>query len=267
MRLPRAAIYRVCLCIEARKTAKRKAESGQRAVKMPEEKSNQLVKATCDKKRVTSMKLAAKMNAERYFAERIVREAAVRTYKRIRRPGFRPELEQRQRRELRWKGQRQTRPPILAEPQRPIYRDGPSCCPVSSSYRIYLGCPQTGGWQGRLEPQNEEVLRRRIGKCLNDIGWNVIQSVMSTAKTNLRMAADTLLLTLQFLVDHGHTICKAFMHAWQLVFWCCAALSWKTSSFLSHFFVPKITCKWKKFWSVYVILVWFPTNLNESKQN
>ena len=44
------------------------------------------------------MKLAEKMNADRSFVDKIVREvAAVRTYTRIRRPEFRPELEQRQR--------------------------------------------------------------------------------------------------------------------------------------------------------------------------
>ena len=42
------------------------------------------------------MKLAEKMNADRSFVDRIVREAAVKTYTRIRRPEFRPELEQRQ---------------------------------------------------------------------------------------------------------------------------------------------------------------------------
>ena len=62
----------------------------------------------------------------------------------------------------------------------------------------------------RLEPKNEEVLRRRIGKCLNDIGWDVVQSMISTATTNLRMVVDTLLLALQYL-DHGHTIHMTFM--------------------------------------------------------
>ena len=42
MALPRTAIYRVCQCIEKKKTAKRKAESGRRAVQMPE-KRNQLL--------------------------------------------------------------------------------------------------------------------------------------------------------------------------------------------------------------------------------
>ena len=68
--LPRAAMYRVCQCIETRKTAKRKAESGRRAVQMPEKKRNQLVKTICDKKGVTSMKLDGKMNADRPFVGR-----------------------------------------------------------------------------------------------------------------------------------------------------------------------------------------------------
>ena len=45
MGVPSDAIYRVCQCIEKRKTAKRKAESGRRAVKMPEKKRSQLVQA------------------------------------------------------------------------------------------------------------------------------------------------------------------------------------------------------------------------------
>ena len=71
-----------------KKTAKGKAESGQRAVQMPEKKRNQLVQTIWDKKGVTSVKLAEKMimSADRSFVDRIVREAAVRTYTRIRRP-------------------------------------------------------------------------------------------------------------------------------------------------------------------------------------
>ena len=48
MGMPSDTIYRVCQCIQKRKTAKRKAESGQRVVKMPEKKRNQLVKAIYD---------------------------------------------------------------------------------------------------------------------------------------------------------------------------------------------------------------------------
>ena len=94
MGLPRAAIYLVCQCIETRKTTKRKAESKRRAVQIPEKTRSQLVKTIWDKKGVTSMKLAEKMNADRSFVDRIVREAAVRTSrdKRIRRPELRPEL-------------------------------------------------------------------------------------------------------------------------------------------------------------------------------
>ena len=68
--LPMAAIYRVCQCIETRKTAERKAESGRRTVQMPEKKRNQLVKTIWDKKGVTSMKVAEKMNADRSFVLR-----------------------------------------------------------------------------------------------------------------------------------------------------------------------------------------------------
>ena len=80
--------------------------------------------------------LAAKMNAERFFAGRIVREAAV---KRISCTEIRPELEQRQKRECGKDKGRNTR----FEPYR--RRDGPTCCPVTSSYRGYLGCPRIGG--------------------------------------------------------------------------------------------------------------------------
>ena len=82
MGLPRVTIYRVCHCIETRKIARRKAESGRRAVKMPEKKRNRLVKTIRDKKGVTSMKLAEKMNAGRSFVGRIVRKTADKTYKR-----------------------------------------------------------------------------------------------------------------------------------------------------------------------------------------
>ena len=63
--LPRATICRVCQCIKrTRKTAKIKAESGRRAVQVPERKRNQLVKTIWDKEGV-SMKLPEKMNADR----------------------------------------------------------------------------------------------------------------------------------------------------------------------------------------------------------
>ena len=123
-----------------KETAKRKAESGRRAVKMPEKKSDQLVKTICDKKGVTSMKLAAKMNAERSFAGRIAREAAVRTYKRTRCPEFRPELEQRQKRGCgKDKGRNTHFDPTCVE------MDPPGVPQLHLYYRGFLGCPQTGG--------------------------------------------------------------------------------------------------------------------------
>ena len=106
---------------------------------MPEKKRNQLVNLTiCDNKGVTSVKLAEKMNADRSFVGRFVREAADRTYKRIRRPQLRPRLEQRQKWECGKNKGRNTH----FEPHR--RRDGPSCCPVTSFYRGFLGCPQAG---------------------------------------------------------------------------------------------------------------------------
>ena len=100
--MPSDAIYRVCQCIEKRKTAKRKAESRQRAVKRPE-KRNQLVNAIYDKEGVTSKKLVANLNVDRFFVDRIVREAAVMTYRRAIRPEFSLEVEQRQKRACRKK--------------------------------------------------------------------------------------------------------------------------------------------------------------------
>ena len=141
----------------------------------------------CANNGVTSVKLAGKINADRSFVGRFVREAAVRTYKRIRRPKFRPRLEERQKSERGKSKGRKTH----FEPRR--RRDGPPCCATTSSYRGFLGCPQAGGWHGRLEPQNEEVWRRRIGKCLYDLGWGAVQclSMILAAKTSLRMAEDT----------------------------------------------------------------------------
>ena len=127
MGLPRATIYWMCQCIETRKATKTgKRDSRRRAVKMPEMKRNQLVKTICEKKGVSYMKLAVKMNAERPFVARIVREAAVRTYKRVGRPELRSEMEQRQKREC---GKTRAKHPFESHQ----HRDGPSCCPVTSS--------------------------------------------------------------------------------------------------------------------------------------
>ena len=96
---------------------------------MQKNKRNSLVKAICDKKGFTSMILAGNLNADMSFVGKIVREAGVRTYKGIKHPEFRPELEQRQKRECGKNKGRNTH----FEPYR--HRDGPSCCPITSSYR------------------------------------------------------------------------------------------------------------------------------------
>ena len=63
MGLPRTAMPSVPMHRD-KKTAKRKVEREHRVVQMPEKKRNQLVKTIWDKKGVTSMKLAEKMNAD-----------------------------------------------------------------------------------------------------------------------------------------------------------------------------------------------------------
>ena len=52
--------------------------------------------------------------------------------------------------------------------------------------------------------------KKSIGKCLNDVGWDVVQSKMSIVKTNLRIVANTSLLGLQYL-NNGHIISMPFM--------------------------------------------------------
>ena len=85
--------------LREKKTAKRKAESGRRAVKMPEKKRYQLVQAIYDKEGVNSKKLAAHLNVDRFFVDTIV--TAVMTYGRAIGPELSPELEQRQKRAFR----------------------------------------------------------------------------------------------------------------------------------------------------------------------
>ena len=85
------------------------------------------------------MKLAEKMNVDGSFIDRIVREVAVRTYMRITRPEFRPGLGQR----AKWDcGKDKGRNAYFGPHRR---KDGPSCCPITSSYRGFWGCPQAGG--------------------------------------------------------------------------------------------------------------------------
>ena len=106
---------------------------------MSEKKRNQLVKAVYDKERVTSKKLAANFNVDRLFVDRIVREAAVITYRRATDPEFSLELEQKQKRAC---GQKMGQN-IHFEPHR--RRGGPSCSPITSFYHGFFGYPPAGG--------------------------------------------------------------------------------------------------------------------------
>ena len=106
---------------------------------MPEMKRNQLVKAIYYKEGVTSKKLAANLNIDRFFVDRIVREAAVMTYIRAVGHEFSLELEQRRKRACQKKmGQN-----IHFEPHR--RRGRSSCSPITSFCRGFLGSPQAGG--------------------------------------------------------------------------------------------------------------------------
>ena len=86
--------------------------------------------------------------------------------------------------------------------------------------------------------QNEGVLRRRVGKCLNDISRDAVRRVISTVKTNLRIAADTSLLEMQYL-DHEHAMFMTFMPACQLLVSHNTILKGDFCSCLIFFFCPK----------------------------
>ena len=144
MGVPSDAIYRVCQCIEKRKTAKRKAESGRQAVKMPEKKRSQLVQAIYLGSHLKET--GSKFECWQVLCRRNCEGgcSAVMTYRRAIGPDFSQELEQRQERACQKKiGQN-----ILLEPHR--RRGGPSCSPITSFCRGFLGCPPAGGWKGRL---------------------------------------------------------------------------------------------------------------------
>ena len=137
--VPSDTIYRVCQCLEKRKTAKRRAESRRRAVQMPEKKTNQLVKAIYEKEGVTSKKPAANLNVDRFFGDQIVRDASVMTYRRALCPEFSPELVQRQKRARR----KETGKIIHFESHQ--RRGRPSWGPITSFYCGFGGCPPAGG--------------------------------------------------------------------------------------------------------------------------
>ena len=145
-------IYRVCQCIETRKTAKESSKWMASRKKMPEKKRNQLVKTICDKKVVTSTNWPQLEDEcwqvfSSVMISRIVREVAVRQLKRIGHP-IESLLGQS------WPGNRGKRRNVgrtrVNTFEHHWHRDGPSCCPVTSSYRgCSLGCPQAGGCRTR----------------------------------------------------------------------------------------------------------------------
>ena len=159
--------------------------------------------------------------------------SAVRTYwyKRIRRPEFRTKLEQRQKRECgKDKGQKHPFDTLSR-----IFW-------VSASRRSTGEGGGGGGGQKWRSFEDWEV---------SYIGWDVVRSMILTAKTNLNMAADafSLLPTLQYL-DLEHTIWMAFMPGNQF-FDVAQHYPERRVLFLSKLFCPKalhngktITCFW-----------------------
>ena len=132
----RAAIYRVCQCIETRNRKKkgRKRTTSSTDARKEEEPARQ---DHPEQEGSHLNETGWKMNADRSFVDKIVREAAVKTsYTRIRRPEFRPELEQRQKMDC---GKDKGRNAHFEPHWR---RDGASYCPVTSSYQGFLWCPE-----------------------------------------------------------------------------------------------------------------------------
>ena len=62
----------------------------------------------------------------------------------------------------------------IFEPHR--RKDGPSCCPVTSSHGGFFGCPQAGGWQGRLGSKNEQAWEEKVGST-----WMILACMPSEA--------------------------------------------------------------------------------------
>ena len=89
--------------------------------------------------------------------------------------------------------------------------------------------------------KKEEVLsRRKIGKCLNNIGWDVVRRACDTdgEETNLRMDANTKLLSTTVFGPGAHN--TDAIQAWIKVYFSITQRSpEKRLLFLSHFSVEK----------------------------
>lgn len=63
----------------------------------------------------------------------------------------------------------------------------PQLRPIENFWGILKSQVYNGGWEAKTMNQ----LKLRIKKCLRELDWNVVQSMMSSIKTKLRKAADT----------------------------------------------------------------------------
>ena len=102
-----------------------------------------------------------------------------------------------------------------------------------SSSRKLTGETTTQKWRGFKENDCEVYLGIRL--ISTGMPFGVSFGMMSMAKTNLRMAADTLLMALPQL-DHEHTMCMSLTPGDQFLGWK-ATLFWKTIFLFVSFFV------------------------------
>ena len=68
----------------------------------------------------------------------------------------------------------------------------PKLRPIEDFWGVLKQAVYQGGWD--WEAKSEDMLKRRIRKCLREFDWDVIRRMMMKAKTNLRKAADTSLV-------------------------------------------------------------------------
>ena len=99
-----------------------------------------------------------------------------------------------------------------------------SCCPKTSYCLGILGCPQTRSGEGRLDPKMKS-LKRRVGKCLNDIHWDVVQHNYFDVNGEDQLEEGRRHLAPKLYNNWTHNVYG--IHAWYSFFWLNPALFWK----------------------------------------
>lgn len=96
MEMSRRTVHSVLRRFQEDKTVERKKESEKVAEKLPPASRRRLVKAACDKKRVSERKLAEKFNISLPYMAKVLKQEGVKHYKKQTCPKSTPELKQRQ---------------------------------------------------------------------------------------------------------------------------------------------------------------------------